>query len=217
VGLREIPLKIQYRTDRDDLVSEFFVPCLSNSVEYDRAVEFVTLKSISTLSLGLQNFAEHDGKIRLITGHRYFASDLDVLARIFSGRGGAPSLQAIHHSKLDILQRLIGKDKIQIKIAIPVSEHVDGSFSERLGIFRDGQGDTVAYTGTSNETFNTDNKNFESIDVFTSWNDRPRVEIKSGDFERLWENRTRYVRVYDFAQAYRENLLKYDSKWAVQT
>jgi hypothetical protein len=75
----------------------------------------------------------------------------------------------------------------------------------------------VAYTGTSNETFNTDNRNFESIDVFTSWDDRTRVDIKINDFENLWNNETKYVEVYDFAYANQNNLLKYDSRWAIDT
>ncbi|MEO9308696.1 MAG: DNA repair helicase [Nitrososphaera sp.] len=210
-------MKLQYRTDRDDLVTDFFIPCLSNSTEYDRAVEFMTLKSISTLSLGLQNFANHEGRIRLITGHRYASSDLDILAKIFSGKNAAVSTISIHNSKIDILQKLVQKSKILIKIAIPNSEHVVGSFSERIGIFRDEEGEMVAYTGTSNETFNVENRNFESIDVFTTWNDRPRVDIKLIDFERLWNNETKYVQVYDFAYAYKNNLLKYDPKWAVET
>lgn len=216
MALKDLSLKLQYRTDRDNLVTEFFIPCLSNSIEYDRAVEYVTLKSISTLSLGLQNFADHDGKIRIITGHRYGSSDLDILGRLYK-KNGTFSLGSIHNSKLDILQRLIKKDKIQIKIAIPRSEHVDGTFSERIGIFRDEDGELVAYTGTSNETFNTENRNFESVDVYTSWNDRPRVDIKVGDFERLWNNETKYVQVHDFTYAYQNNLLKYDSQWAIET
>ena len=216
MALKDISLKLQYRTDRDNLVTEFFVPCLSNSIEYDRAVEYVTLKSISTLSLGLQNFADHDGKIRIITGHRYGSTDLDLLDRLYK-KNVTFSLGSIHNSKLDILQKLIQKNKIQIKIAIPRSEHVDGTFSERIGIFRDEDGEMVAYTGTSNETFNTENRNFESIDVYTSWNDRPRVDIKINDFERLWNNETKYVQVHDFTYAYQNNLLKYDSHWAIET
>lgn len=216
MSLKSISLKLQYRTDRDNLVTEFFIPCLSNSIEYDRAVQFVTLKSISTLSLGLQNFADHDGKIRIITGHRYATNDLDVLSKIFK-KNGTFSTNVIRGHKLEVLQRMVQKNKIQIKIAIPRSEHVDGSFSERIGIFRDEEGEMVAYTGTSNETFNTENRNFESVDVYTSWNDRPRVDIKINDFERLWNNETKYVQVYDFAYAYQNNLLKYDSNWAIET
>ena len=214
--LKSLPLKLQYRTDRDNMVTEFFIPCLSNSIEYDRAVQYVTLKSISTLSLGLQNFEDHDGKIRIITGHRYSSFDLDVLGKIYK-KNGSFSSSPIGGHKLEILQRLVQKNKIQIKIAIPRSEHVDGTFSERIGIFRDQEGEIVAYTGTSNETFNTENRDFESVDVYTSWNDRPRVDIKLNDFERLWHNATKYVQVYDFPYAYQNNLLKYDSGWAVET
>ncbi len=217
MGLKNITLKQQYRTDRDDLVADFFVPCLSNSIEYDRAVEYVTLKSISTLSLGLQNFVQNDGKIRLITGHRYRSADLNVLSKIFGKKNKALGGNGIKNTKLGVLQNLIQKNKILIKIAIPNSEQVDGSFSEKIGIFRDDKNDMVAYTGTSNETFNTDNRNFESVDVFTSWNNKSRVDIKIGDFESLWNNETKYVQVYDFAYANQNNLLKYDSHWAIET
>ncbi|WKT57072.1 phospholipase D-like domain-containing protein [Candidatus Nitrosotenuis chungbukensis] len=217
MGLKDIAIKQQYRTDRDDLVADFFVPCLSNSIEYDRAVEYVTLKSISTLSLGLQNFSQNDGKIRLITGHRYRSADLNVLSKIFSKKSKTLNGNGIKHTKLGVLQDMIQKSKIQIKIAIPNSEQVDGSFSEKIGVFRDEKNDMVAYTGTSNETFNTENRNFESVDVFTSWDDRSRVDTKISDFESLWNNKTKYVQVYDFAYANENNLLKYDSHWAIET
>lgn len=215
--LRNVPLKQQYRTDRDDLITDFFVPCLSSSIEYDRAVEYVTLKSISTLSLGLQNLVQNDGKIRLITGHRYKSADLNMLSKIFNKKNSVTNGGGIKNSKIEFLQSMIQKNKILIKVAIPNSEHVDGSFSERIGVFRDEQGDMVAYTGTSNETFNNDNRNFESVDVFTSWDDKSRVDIKINDFENLWNNETKYVEVYDFAYANQNNLLKYDSRWAIDT
>jgi hypothetical protein len=222
LGLRLVQLKQQYRTDRDNLITDFFIPCLSNSVEYDRAVEYVTIKSVSTLSLGLQNFLQHDGKIRLITGHRYRSLDLNILTKLFNNKnqnhnGLFQNGSSIHDNKIALVQQLIQKNKIQIKVAIPNSEEVDGSFSERIGIFRDEVGDMVAYTGTSNETFNLDNRNFESVDVFTSWNEPSRVEIKKADFENLWNNNTKYVQVYDFEYANEHNLLKYDSRWAIET
>ena len=217
MGLKDISIKQQYRTDRDDLVTDFFIPCLSNSIEYDRAVEYVTLKSISTLSLGLQNFVQNNGKIRLITGHRYKSADLNILSRIFNKKNKITNGGGIRNNKLELLQKLIQKNKILIKIAIPNSEYVDGTFSERIGIFRDEKNDRISYTGTSNETFNTENRNFESVDVFTSWNDKSRVDIKMTDFENLWNNKTKYVQVYDFEYANKNNLLKYDSQWAVET
>jgi hypothetical protein len=57
--------------------------------------------------------------------------------------------------------------------------------------------------------------NFESIDVFTSWNDKTRIETKIDDFEKLWTNQTNAVKVYDFDYAEEHNLLKYSSDWAI--
>ena len=58
-------------------------------------------------------------------------------------------------------------------------------------------------------------KNFETIDVFTSWNDKTRVETKIEDFEKLWLDETASVKTFDFDYAEKNNLLKYSSEWAV--
>jgi len=104
---------------------------------------------------------------------------------------------------------------LMIKVGIPSSEDVDGSFSEKIGIFQDVNGDAVAFSGTSNVSFDNNNRNFESVDVFTSWNDKTRVETKKEDFEDLWSNETKSVSIYDFEYAEKHNLLKYSSEWAV--
>ena len=57
--LRDLSLKQEYRSDRDDVVAEFFIPCLSNSIQYDRTIEFVSVKSLSTLTFGLENIHDH--------------------------------------------------------------------------------------------------------------------------------------------------------------
>jgi len=74
--LRDLSLKQEYRSDRDDVVSEFFIPCLSNSIQYDRTIEYISVKSLSTLTFGLENIQDHHAKIRLISGHRFSTRDL---------------------------------------------------------------------------------------------------------------------------------------------
>ena len=70
-------------------------------------------------------------------------------------------------------------------------------------------------SGTSGIMLARQSNNFESIDVFTSWNDKSRIETKIDDFEKLWTNETNSVKVYDFEYAENHNLLKYSSEWAV--
>jgi len=216
LGLRDLSLKQEYRSDTDDVVSEFFIPCLTNSIQYDRTVEFISIKSLSTLTFGLGNIQDHHAKIRLVSGHRFGTTDLNVLKKLFDQRVTHRfNGNLIRDHKITELQKIVNDFKLEIKIAIPNSEYVDGIFEERMGIFRDTNDDIVAFSGTSNATFDAENRNFESIDVFTSWDDKSRVETKINNFEKLWSNKTEYVQVYDLIFAERKNLLKFTTEWAI--
>ena len=219
LALRDLPLKQEYRSDKDDVVSEFFIPCLTNSIQYDRTIEFISVKSLSTLTFGLENIQDHHAKIRLVSGHRFSTSDLNSLVKLFDQHGKISMDNKIGNfiqdSKIRQLKKIIEDFKLEVKVAIPNSEYVDGVFEERMGIFRDTNDDVVAFSGTSNVTFDAENRNFESVDVFTSWDDKTRVDNKIKNFENLWANRTNYVEIYDLVYAEKKNLLKYTTEWAV--
>ena len=158
LGLRDLQLKQEYRSDRDDVVSEFFIPCLANSIQYDRTIEFISVKSLSTLTFGLENIQDHHAKIRLVSGHRFSTSDLNSIVRLFdhhtSRLNGRINLDnkigsLIQDSKIRQLKKIIEDFKLEVKVAIPNSEYVDGVFEERMGIFRDTNDDVVAFSGTS--------------------------------------------------------------------
>ncbi len=217
MGLREIELQEEYRSDRNDIASEFFFPCLSNCIEYDRCVDLLSIQTLVTISMAFDNFVTGKAKLRIITGHRFRAADLNLFTKIFDEKY-TKSFEGkqIKNTKIEKIAKLFDNGQIQLKIAITNSEQVANSFSERIGIFRDEDDQVVAFTGTSSESFSTQTIDFESVDVFTSWNDKSRVERKMKDFEDLWENKTKYVQVYDFMYAIKNNLLKYSSEWILQ-
>ncbi len=215
MGLRELSLKEEYRSDRENLIEEFFIPCLDNCIEYDRAIEYATLKSLTGYYFGLKSFLENKVQIRIVTGHRFRTSDLNIFSKLYGKKSGMLSgnLTDTKEKKFSVLNKMIETNKLKIKIAIPNSEEVYGSFGEKIGIFHDENDDMVAFTGTSNETFDPQNRNFESIDVFSSWNDKSRVNIKTNDFENLWQNKTRNISVHDLDYALENNLLSYSAEW----
>jgi hypothetical protein len=217
LSLREIELQEEYRSDRNDIASEFFFPCLSNCVEYDRCVDFLSIQTLATISMAFDNFVIGKAKLRIVTGHRFRATDLNIFTKIFDEKY-TKSFEGkqIKNTKIEKIAEFFDSGQIELKIAIPNSEQVANSFSERIGIFRDEYDQIVAFTGTSSESFSTQTTDFESVDVFTSWNDKSRVERKVKDFEDLWENKTKYVQVYDFMYAIKNNLLKYSSEWIFQ-
>ena len=217
LGLREIELKEEYRSDRDDIVAEFFFPCLGHCIEYDRCVDLLSIQTLATISMAFDNFAGGKAKLRMITGHRFKTADLNLFTKLFSEKyTKAFEGKFIKDTKIQKLQNIVNNGQIELKIAIPSSELVANSFSERIGIFRDEDDQAVAFTGTSKESFSTQTRDFESVDVFTSWNDKSRVERKMKDFEELWENKTKFIEVCDFMFAEENNLLKYSSDWISQ-
>jgi len=217
MSLREIELKEEYRSDKDNIVTEFFFPCLSNCIEYDRCVDFLSVQTLATISMAFDNFAGGKAKLRMVTGHRFKTSDLNLFAKLFSEKNSKTfEGKMIKDSKIQQLQSIVDNGQMELKVAIPNSEQIANSFSERIGIFRDEYDQAVAFTGTSRESFSAQTRDFESVDVFTSWNDKSRVERKLKDFEELWENKTKYVEVYDFMEAEENSLLKYSSEWVLQ-
>ena len=217
MGLREIELKEEYRSDRNDIVAEFFFPCLGHCIEYDRCVDLLSIQTLATIAMAFDNFAGGKAKLRMITGHRFKTSDLNLFTKLFSEKYTKKfDGKFIKDTKIQKLQNIVNNGQIELKIAIPSSELVANSFSERIGIFRDEDDQAVAFTGTSKESFSTQTRDFESVDVFTSWNDKSRVERKMQDFEELWENKTKFIEVCDFMFAEENNLLKYSSDWISQ-
>jgi len=178
---------------------------------------FLSIETLATISMAFDNFSIGKAKLRMITGHRFRTQDLNLFTKLFSEKYSKSfEGKMIKDSKIQKLQDIVNNGQIELKVAIPNSEQVANSFSERIGIFRDEHDQVVAFTGTSRESFSTQTRDFESVDVFTSWNDRSRVERKMKDFEELWENKTKYVEVYDFMKAEENSLLKYSPDWILQ-
>ena len=153
--LRSLKLKEQYRSDEDDIISDFLIPCLNNCIQYDRALEYVTLRGLTTLSLGFHN-STPNARMRLISGHQFGIKDLNMMKKLFTKNGNGwknfnPEL--IRDVKLEYIRRLINDGNLMLKIGIPSSEDIDGTFSEKIGIFRDANGDSVAFSGTSSVMF----------------------------------------------------------------
>lgn len=114
--------------------------------------------------------------------------------------------------RLNFLCHLIEENILDIKVTDKISDFDDNDmvmFHEKIGLFIDENENKVAFSGSLNESDNAFSKNFESIQVFKSWEEPKRVAIMEGNFERLWEDKTNTLEVYDFPEAVRNALFKY--------
>lgn len=209
-----------YRSDVDNLLEDFYLPALKQSVAYDRAVGFFSASMLSFAAQGISALVENDGRMRLIFGGEIDEGDAAAIGegydlRFLSDKVGQGLLrtiddiaQALTTQRLETLSWLIAQGRLDIKLALKRR----GMYHEKIGIFTDKTGDRLVFQGSANETTYAlmPDFNFESINVFPVW----RPELKDhfqpyiDGFERLWINETKDTCVIDFPEAAREKLVK---------
>jgi superfamily II DNA or RNA helicase len=219
-GLRSLNLASRYRSDRQDVVADFYVPCLSASVRYSRAVGYFTSTSLALFARGLREFADRGGSMRLVASPRLNADDIADIERGYEVRtvieravlreletADAPG--AILDG-LGLVGRLIAEQRLDIKLAFVARQGRIGIYHEKVGIFRDDEGDLIAFTGSANETLGGLLANFESVRVFRGWLpvEGPWALEIEADFEDLWNDRTATLRVERFPDVARERLIE---------
>ncbi len=221
--LSALPLRLAYRTGRDDLVRDFFVPCLEAAVLYRRAAGYFTSAGLALAARGVASLALRKGRMRLVVSPHLEPDDIAALERAeadptavlrsIAARTLADIEDAIVKDRLNALAWLAAAGLLEIKLALrvdPRGSYLRGLFHVKTGIFTDADGRQVSFIGSANETAGGLVENFEHIEVFRSWADpEARVQATVEDFEHLWRNDTPGLRVFDFRDAGREILERY--------
>ena len=61
MSLKNLHLSYESRSDRSNIVDEFYVPCFRESLEYFRAVDYFTSRGLALASKGLAAFIKQGG------------------------------------------------------------------------------------------------------------------------------------------------------------
>lgn len=62
MSLQDLVIKDVYRSKLDDLVHDFYIPVLSQSIIYKRSVGFFSSSSLIEISKGICNFVKEEEK-----------------------------------------------------------------------------------------------------------------------------------------------------------
>jgi superfamily II DNA or RNA helicase len=220
MSLKDIEFKLSYNSGDNDLLKEFFIPCLFESVNYDRAVGFFTSNVLISLSQGLPAFIGNSGVFRLVCSPKLTEEDIEAIAKGYQDRNEIISNSLIKEinllpsnikdNPLNCLSWLIASNKLNIKIAMPHKLSADnfGIYHEKVGVFKDKENNFVTFFGSNNETLGGLSYNYEAFDVFTSWNDKNRCELKHKHFEKLWKGEAAGVQIIDFPDAAKRKFIE---------
>lgn len=220
MSLKDLNLRYQYRSDRHNLLTDFYIPCLQQAVTYDRAVGFFSSTSLSIAAQGLTAFVNAGGKLRLVASPQLSAEDVaaidqglqqrqEVIAAALT-RELEQEFEQVVSDRLACLAWLLSQGILEIKLAVYRQVSQQGIYHEKLGIFTDATGNAIAFSGSANESEWAYRANFECVDVFRSWyaGEDERIAEKVENFQQLWHNQTADLEVIEFPEAARRSLLK---------
>jgi hypothetical protein len=204
-----------------DPVSGLYRPCLSLAEEYKRAVGYFRSSVFLVVGKTTIEFARRGGKMRLVCSPSIEKADAVSITEGYSSRE--------EHVEKDLLRELdllLAQDKTSyrtrvlatlvatgsLEIRIAYRPEAQGLYHEKIGLFKDGVGNTVSFLGSANETWNGWHflGNHEALEVFCSWkgsSENERVQRHDQYFERLWLGLVNGVETVEFPEACRRKLL----------
>ena len=85
-NLQNLNIDFEYRSDTQDIVQEFYIPCLSVSKEYYRAVGYFTSDSLELVARGLEALIKKEGRMFLVASPFMKKEDIEALEEGYSKR-----------------------------------------------------------------------------------------------------------------------------------
>lgn len=221
--LRDHQWKLKYTTPGEDLVASFYIPALEDAERYDRLTGYFNAGALSLAARGIEGLVRNGGHMRLVVGCTLNEPEVEAIER-----GEQLREQVERHlldfpllvedaemgRALELLSWMVAHDYLEVKVAVPCDPQGNpvpdgGLFHEKSGVIEDRAGYKIAWTGSLNETAGGWHRNWETINVSTSWDDPDRVALEESNFEQVWEGpRGRWI-VLDVPDAVRRNLLQF--------
>ena len=220
MSFSDLDIKREYRSLSRDVVHDFYTPVLVQSNLYRRAVGFFSSSALISLTEGLKGLLLNHGRIEVVASPKLSQEDIDAIDDGYERRDEI-ILDALvrelrepegkfEEARLNLLSNLISSGAMTIKIAFLESDGEIGMFHEKLGLMYDSSNNVIAFSGSMNESDNAFHRNYEAIDVFTSWsNDADRVRDKESAFNALWGDYEPGIIVQDFPQISKAIIEKY--------
>ena len=218
--------KTSFRQEDGDLIALFYVPALSCGVAYDRLTGYFSADALALAGRGIGRLIANGGRMRMIVGCTLGEDEVRAIEQGYDLRSivesnlvkvslEPPDMEA--RGGLSALAWLVAQGKLDVKVGLPIDPKgrpVAGHslFHEKVGVITDGDGNRLSFSGSINETRGGWVNNRESFHVFQSWEggrDADHVTRDVAWFEQLWCEESQTVRVFDFPEAAKQNLLAF--------
>jgi superfamily II DNA or RNA helicase len=219
MALNDLNLKKSYDSDEDNLLKDFYIPALKESCLYRRIASYYSSSSLAVAADGIAGLIKNKGTMKLLVNVGLTKQDLEAIEEgvlnpekvisemMIQDLEKLKNQLKINHIKA--LSWLIAKDKLEIKVVV-VRNNRRGIMHQKVGLLSDELGNTVAFSGSENETASGFIHNIEEFKVFRSWITEERDYLKEDEkkFDKFWGGDGNRVETYSLPKAIRERLIK---------
>ncbi|WP_094227162.1 DEAD/DEAH box helicase family protein [Methanolobus psychrotolerans] len=211
--LQDLHLKGFYDSDKDSLLLDFYIPALCESISYKRIAGYFSSNSLAISARGISGLINNGGNIQLIANVVLSEDDQETIKEVIYQKeqeilSEIDSMEdVIKKGHLKMLAWLLKNGKLEIKIA----KVNNGLEHKKKGILEDFEGNVVSFSGSDNETVSGWLHNHEDFHVFCSWIDgdfERHLEPDLESFQKLWDNETNKVTVYEISEAFKRGFIK---------
>jgi hypothetical protein len=168
LSFRDHSFRIYYGP-ADDPLNNFYIPALSASVQYDRSAGFFSSSALAVAAAGVARLIQNGGHMRLLVGAALDERDVhsieqgdDLKTRVTERllERFADPQDALLRQRLEVLAWMVAEGTLEIKVVLPRDERglpipasqTQDYYHPKSGIFTDGNGDRLAFTGSVNES-----------------------------------------------------------------
>jgi len=228
MSLRDVLLKPAYDSDEDDILSDFYIPMLSNSVSYRRLAGFFSSSALAVAARGISGLIKNGGTMKLVVGAKLRKADVEAIEKGMKNREQAiadmmiQDLDSIEaefvRDHVRALAWMVANNKLEIKIAVPLDAHEtagdinEGIYHQKVGILSDGGNppNSISFSGSVNESETGWLHSIEEFKVFRQWVDGEDTYVKSDieKFEKYWNGLAKRAIVIDIPTAVRDKLIE---------
>jgi len=142
MSLKDIRIEKVYKSLQHNVVKDFYLPVLKESVLYKRAAGFFNSAALYEIATGLQYLIKNGGKIRLIVSPRLNEEDVDAIIKGYKTREEIINnallreikdpVNVFQQKKLNLLANLIAEGNLDIKVAFKQDADAIGIFHEKI-------------------------------------------------------------------------------------
>lgn len=222
MSLRDIDIHHSYISYGDNgIASALLNPALKQARIYKRSVGFFSSGVLTVLLDGISALVRNNGQIYLIASPQLSEGDIQTINTAYDLRQKkiegkfteefTAALDNLEEDHLKMLLELVSKGYMDIKIAVTKK---NGIYHDKLGIITDMEGNSIAFYGSSNASYNAYCENYEKIRVVRSWisGEQDSIADEISEFNNLWNNTNPFVDVFEYTECAKKKLFEYISQ-----